>query len=478
MLIALLGRPLTVELRAVPDVLKPGSDVSESSALRLDSGRLVIWVPVRFVEIDGDCVWTIVADSPMTVTLSSSAPTCRRHLHVGGHGRIQRHGIEHGRLEAHQRHGHRVGAARQGGHVEAAVVAAHDVDFGAGAVVLDLDRGAGNHQARRIGDRPRQRREKAALRVDVRAGHHGERSEDRYEPHSHLHPPWAVLQKINVTEGNDARTTRQLQKYRKRAVSTCGTSSWTLPWMHPAHRFKKGSLGCPRRRTADLRHCMFSGAISAASVRARRFDVAGHGSRRINGMRNFRQALASPHSALFSPIRRGPLRRPMTKSLPRVASPPRSLAFTSGCAMSLRSPNISDLKDHPGRYTDRTVSVNGVVTSSWGLPLVPFRFYKVDDGTGEVTVLSGSSRMPARGERVRVKGKVAGRRRARRPRGRIAPPRAGLVRQAVSLRSRSCVILSATAVMSSFGGVSPRNSRTAAKIASTMLARRQLTGVS
>ena len=34
-------------------------------------------MPVRFVEMDGDCVWTIVADSPMTVTFSSRAPTCR-----------------------------------------------------------------------------------------------------------------------------------------------------------------------------------------------------------------------------------------------------------------------------------------------------------------------------------------------------------------------------------------------------------------
>ena len=50
--------------------------------------------------------------------------------------------------------------------------------------------------------------------------------------------------------------------------------------------------------------------------------------------------------------------------------------------------------------------MNGVVTSSWGLPLVPFRFYKVDDGTGEVTVLSEGNRMPAKGERVRVKGRV------------------------------------------------------------------------
>jgi len=81
-------------------------------------------------------------------------------------------------------------------------------------------------------------------------------------------------------------------------------------------------------------------------------------------------------------------------------------AMLGGCAMSLRNPNISDLQRHPGRYQDHTVSINGVVTSSWGLPLVPFRFYKVDDGTGEVTVLSDGRRMPATGERVRVKGRV------------------------------------------------------------------------
>ena len=78
----------------------------------------------------------------------------------------------------------------------------------------------------------------------------------------------------------------------------------------------------------------------------------------------------------------------------------------SGCAVSLRNPDIAELRLHPGRYHDRTVSVSGVVTSSWGVPLVPFRFYKVDDGTGEVTVLSQGSRMPATGERVRVKGRV------------------------------------------------------------------------
>ena len=83
-----------------------------------------------------------------------------------------------------------------------------------------------------------------------------------------------------------------------------------------------------------------------------------------------------------------------------------SLAATlTGCA-SLHSAKIADLQRHPGRYQDHTVSINGVVTSSWGVPLVPFRFYKVDDGTGEVTVLSNGRRQPATGEHVRVKGRV------------------------------------------------------------------------
>lgn len=78
----------------------------------------------------------------------------------------------------------------------------------------------------------------------------------------------------------------------------------------------------------------------------------------------------------------------------------------SACALSLRNPDIVDIQRHPGRYQDRIVSVSGIVTSSWGVPLMPFRFYKVADGTGEVTVLSQNSRMPATGEHVRVKGRV------------------------------------------------------------------------
>jgi hypothetical protein len=78
----------------------------------------------------------------------------------------------------------------------------------------------------------------------------------------------------------------------------------------------------------------------------------------------------------------------------------------SGCAASLRNPNIADVQRNAGHYSDRTVTIDGTVTNSWGVPLVPFRLYKVEDGSGEITVLSRGSRTPARGNHVRVKGVV------------------------------------------------------------------------
>lgn len=80
--------------------------------------------------------------------------------------------------------------------------------------------------------------------------------------------------------------------------------------------------------------------------------------------------------------------------------------FVGGCALAVRHPSVAELRYNPGRYYDRTVAVEGVVTSSWGVPLVPFQMYKVDDGTGEVTVLAQHGRTPPRGSRVKVKGKV------------------------------------------------------------------------
>jgi hypothetical protein len=82
-----------------------------------------------------------------------------------------------------------------------------------------------------------------------------------------------------------------------------------------------------------------------------------------------------------------------------------SLGLLTGCALS-GHPKIADIKYNPGRYQNHTVTVDGVVTSSWGVPLVPFRLYKVDDGSGEVTVVAQDGRVPAKGSRVSVKGRV------------------------------------------------------------------------
>jgi hypothetical protein len=78
----------------------------------------------------------------------------------------------------------------------------------------------------------------------------------------------------------------------------------------------------------------------------------------------------------------------------------------SGCALAVRRPSVAELKYNPGRYHDKTIAIDGVVTSSWGVPLVPFKLYKVSDGTGEVTVVAQNGRTPTKGAHVRVKGKV------------------------------------------------------------------------
>jgi hypothetical protein len=82
-----------------------------------------------------------------------------------------------------------------------------------------------------------------------------------------------------------------------------------------------------------------------------------------------------------------------------------AIVLLAGCAVS-RHPRIADIKYNPGRYQNHSVTVDGVVTSSWGVPLLPFKLYKVDDGSGEVTVVAQSGRVPTKGARVSVKGRV------------------------------------------------------------------------
>jgi hypothetical protein len=82
------------------------------------------------------------------------------------------------------------------------------------------------------------------------------------------------------------------------------------------------------------------------------------------------------------------------------------LALAGAAACATHSPNIASIKNNPGRYYDRTVSVDGVVRDAWSVPLVPYRVYRIEDRTGEVTVLSESGRVPSPGAHVQVTGRV------------------------------------------------------------------------
>ena len=96
----------------------------------------------------------------------------------------------------------------------------------------------------------------------------------------------------------------------------------------------------------------------------------------------------------------------MARSLTRLLAPLALVAMLSGCALTMRHPSVAEVKYNPGRYQNKTVSIDGVVTSSWGVPLMPFKLYKVNDGTGEMTVVAQGGRVPTKGAHVRVKGRV------------------------------------------------------------------------
>ena len=78
----------------------------------------------------------------------------------------------------------------------------------------------------------------------------------------------------------------------------------------------------------------------------------------------------------------------------------------SGACASMGERSISEVQTNPGKFHDKTVTVEGVVTTSFGIPLVPFKVFRVSDGTAEMLVISDDSRIPSKNARVRVSGEV------------------------------------------------------------------------
>lgn len=83
-----------------------------------------------------------------------------------------------------------------------------------------------------------------------------------------------------------------------------------------------------------------------------------------------------------------------------------AVSALGGACASMGSRSISEVQTNPGKFADKTVTVEGIVTTSWGIPLVPFKVYRVSDGSGEMLVISDNSRIPGKNTRVRVRGEV------------------------------------------------------------------------
>jgi hypothetical protein len=143
--------------------------------------------------------------------------------------------------------------------------------------------------------------------------------------------------------------------------------------------------------------------------------------RRITGMRHFRQALASPypgarsftircadHGTRPAPPRRAPHAVRTLEIRMRTASRVTAICvltavLVAGCGA--RGVKVADLRQQPHRYDDRTISLTGVVTGSWGVPVL-LQVYNIDDGTGEISIVSRGGTVPPRGARVQVRGRV------------------------------------------------------------------------
>ena len=88
-----------------------------------------------------------------------------------------------------------------------------------------------------------------------------------------------------------------------------------------------------------------------------------------------------------------------------MTKPMRAIGVLCAVAMScsLLSTRIADIKDQPGRFDGRSVTVSGTVTGSVNLLVV--KYFTVRDESGEINVVTQGA-LPREGEKVRVKGTV------------------------------------------------------------------------
>ncbi|HDQ00680.1 MAG TPA: hypothetical protein ENN22_16065 [bacterium] len=78
------------------------------------------------------------------------------------------------------------------------------------------------------------------------------------------------------------------------------------------------------------------------------------------------------------------------------------LLILLSCAASTR---ISEIKQSPRRFHDKTVTISGKVGNVISLPILNVGIYEIDDGTGNLWV-KPKDKTPFEGERVTVTGRI------------------------------------------------------------------------
>ncbi len=78
------------------------------------------------------------------------------------------------------------------------------------------------------------------------------------------------------------------------------------------------------------------------------------------------------------------------------------LALATGCKGGYGTTSIKTLLDDPGLYDRKTVRVAGDVGASMGV--LGYGAYRLDDGTGALTVVTKLNGAPRQGARVGVEG--------------------------------------------------------------------------
>ena len=82
------------------------------------------------------------------------------------------------------------------------------------------------------------------------------------------------------------------------------------------------------------------------------------------------------------------------------------LVFVIACATApaaLAKTTINKINGDPSRYYNKKVTIEGVVTDSYGV--LGEGAYEIDDGTGRIWVIAERA-VPARGSRVEAKGHI------------------------------------------------------------------------